>query len=99
MRVFLIGLTVAATLEVAVPDKASPPHQQWSALCRDILERGKPGYCFTEMRRLVTQSFPAAMVRWEACGDLQAAERWGWAALMEREHAPEYLEALKRACD
>jgi len=47
---------------------------------------------------MISERYPAAVIRWEECRDRDAAERWGWAALMEPDKAADFLPAVKGAC-
>lgn len=90
-------VAVAATGAHEVPVMA--PVRDWAALCHQVFKGGDEELCFRHVRGAFRETFPAVVVDWDGCRDRQAAERWGWVALMERGKAAESAEAVKRACE
>lgn len=90
--------TTSAVAGVSVDSPTVVPRQEWAALCRLTVGRDDAKLCFNKIRRMISESYPAVTIRWEECRDRDAAERWGWAALMEPDKAAEFLGAVKGAC-
>lgn len=97
--VTLLALSATTVLAAPASEGTQPaPRREWAAACRASLGRDDANACFNVMRRMVSERYPAATVGWERCRDRNAAERWGWAALMQERDARAFLEAVKGAC-
>jgi len=90
--------TSSAVAAVSVDSVTVVPRQEWAALCRLTVGKDDAKLCFDKIRRMISERYPAAVIRWEECRDRDAAERWGWAALMEPDKAADFLPAVKGAC-
>jgi len=88
----------AAVCGFSAPDEglAPVPKTEWAALCGKVLPDN--GVCWSFATKAFRERYPAVPVDWEGCRDAAAAQRWAWAALMEKDGNAEYAAAVKRAC-